>query len=395
MSRKIAIVLERANIALGGAERSVFELASALSKLHHDVHIIAAKGQKQNANVHILCQDTPGKRVPHRTFAKAVTKHTRQSRYDIIHSVLPFDFVDVYQPRGGTYAESILRNAASYETAFVRSYKKFTAFANLRRSILLHAEKQLCKKRDGPRIVAISQYVAEQFKRHYGLGSDRVVVIPNGIRINRTVRTDKADRLRSQIFSRLNATEADRPVLFLFAAHNFRLKGCKTLLTAMHSAIHGGAERPPCAVIVGSGKTHRYRRLAKKLNIHNSVVFLGNLRRMQDTLSISDAGILPTFYDPCSRFILEVLAAGKPVITTKFNGATDLFQDGRHGKVIDSPDNTAALAQAVIHFTHTDNIISASQAIIDDNVRQEISIHRVAKQLTSLYEDILQKKGRE
>ena len=122
-------------------------------------------------------------------------------------------------------------------------------------------------------------------------------------------------------------------------------------------------------------------------------MFLGHLPSIQNALSISDVAVLPTFYDPCSRFILEGLAAGKPVITTKFNGATDFFVNNRHGKVIDSPDDVSALAEAIGYFTDTDNIQKASQAIAADNLKEKISIDRVAEQLISIYKSILEKRS--
>ena len=105
--------------------------------------------------------------------------------------------------------------------------------------------------------------------------------------------------------------------------------------------------------------------------------------------------VLPTFYDPSSRFILEALADGKPVITTKFNGATDLFVDSRHGKVIDTPENIDALAEAIRYFTDKKNIENVSRAIIEDNLKENISIDRAARQLIEVYESILQRKGRQ
>ena len=137
-------------------------------------------------------------------------------------------------------------------------------------------------------------------------------------------------------------------------------------------------------------------RLAKELNPSKKIqkiVFLGSVNQIQDALSIIDVGILPTFYDPSSRFILEALASGKPVITTEFNGATDLFTNSRHGKVVDSPENIDELAEAISFFTNTMNIQKASQAIIEDNIKDKVSIKRAAKQLTTVYESVLQKKG--
>ena len=161
MKLKVAVIIERADITLGGAERSVFKLAGALALLDMQVHVLAAKGQANAKNIRVLCRHTHGKRTGLRAFAKALRKYLSQNHYDIIHSTLPFDFADVYQPRGGAYAASAIRNAASFHNRYVELYKRCTAFANLRRASLLRAEKKLSKKSDGPVIAAISDYVAE------------------------------------------------------------------------------------------------------------------------------------------------------------------------------------------------------------------------------------------
>ena len=75
MNMKIAIIIERADIKLGGAERSVFELRAALSALGHKVEILAAKGQATAKNIHILCQKKPGKRVNYFVFEKTLKEY--------------------------------------------------------------------------------------------------------------------------------------------------------------------------------------------------------------------------------------------------------------------------------------------------------------------------------
>jgi len=264
-----------------------------------------------------------------------------------------------------------------------------TAFANFRRTILLRAERKLYRDSNGPVIVALSQYVAEQFKRHYGANDERVTVIPNGIKINKRIDSDQADRLRTQILAQLHLREADNPVFFLFVANNFRLKGLAVLIQAMQLVSRNNTERKAYLIVAGNGRVPKYRRLAKKLNVHKKIIFLGSIRSIQNALSIVDVAVLPTFYDPSSRYILEALAANKPVITTKFNGATDLFVNNRHGKVINASENIPALAEALNYFTNTNNIQRASQAIIADNLKEKICISRSAKQLESLYESIL------
>jgi UDP-glucose:(heptosyl)LPS alpha-1,3-glucosyltransferase len=391
MKKKIAIIIERADISLGGAERSVLELAGALSENDLEVDILTAKGQANAENVHILCSNVPGKRVCYFAFKKILKRYLAVNHYDIVHSVLPFDFADVYQPRGGSLPESILRNAASYQNRFVKSYKKISACANLRRTQLLLAEKKLCHNAAGPMIVALSKYVARQFKQHYGVDDERIVVIPNGVKIDLPVEINEADKLRKQILAEFNIPEAESPVLFLFVANNFRLKGLSCLIRAMRLAEDYGTGRQACLVIVGKGRFHRYYRLAKNINILNKISFLGPVPQIQNLLAVIDVAVLPTFYDPSSRYILEAIASGRPVITTRHNGAVDLFDDNRHGKVVECAEDITALAQAISYFSNTDNIQKASDNIIADGLREKVSIKRVAKDLKTVYNSIMEK----
>jgi UDP-glucose:(heptosyl)LPS alpha-1,3-glucosyltransferase len=321
-------------------------------------------------------------------FADALRRHVPQAGYDILHSVLPFTGIDLYQPRGGTYAESALRNAASYSNPVVRRWKRKTAFANLRRRRLLRAERQCCCGSRGPIIGALSRYVVEQLRQHYATDPGRIVRMLNGVDVDRPIDPNITRDFRPQVLTRLGLQGTQEPVLFLFVANNFRLKGLHPLIRAMQVAAQAGTERPACLIVAGAGKEGRYRKLAKRLRVDKRILFLGPAQDVRSILPAVDAGALPTFYDPSSRFILEALAADKPVITTRFNGAVDHFTDGRHGKVIDSPDNIPALADAIRYFTSTANIQGACQAIAVDNLRANISIRRVAQELLRLYEII-------
>lgn len=392
---KVAIIIERYDISLGGAEWLVFELASALSQLGVDVDILAAQGNSNAANVHILCRTGHSKRISLASFAKLVSNYIARNHYDIIHSAIPLTFADVYQPPGGSFAEAIIRNAASYRNKLVSSYKKATAFTNWRRTELLWAEKKLCRNPNGPIIAALSNYVKDQFKNHHNLQSERIALVPNGVKVDNEVDAESAEKLKKQIIQQLAIESSANPVFFLFGANNFRLKGLNVLLEALVLLDKLPTPRTPYLLVAGGGEINKFRSVAKKLNLDKKIVFLGHLPNIQNAMSISDVAVLPTFYDPCSRYILEALAACKPVITTKFNGASDFFVNNRHGKVIDTPENINALAEAIRYFTDTKNIENASRAIIEDNLKDNITIDRTARQLIDVYESILQRKGRQ
>ena len=253
---KVAIITERSEVLVGGAERSIFELSAELITQGVDVRLLAAKGQGQAKHVTVLCPDALGKRFPISAFAMALECHFARNHYDIVHSVLPFSFADVYQPRGGAYPETISRNAASYESAFIATFKKFTSFMNERRAELAKAEKNLCRNPDGPMIAALSNYVAEQFKNYYGIDESRIAVIRNGIKTDRPVDLAEFAQVKDQICGN---RPGPTPVFFLFAAHNFRLKGLSPLIKAMQLAGKNAATAKPHLFVAGAEHSSSYR----------------------------------------------------------------------------------------------------------------------------------------
>jgi glycosyltransferase involved in cell wall biosynthesis len=391
---KVAVIIERYDISLGGAEWLAYELASALSELEVEVDILAAHGDSTAPHARILCQTSHGKRISLNSFSKLMSEHIDQSNYDIIHSLIPLTFADVYQPPGGSFAEAVIRNAASYRNKLLTWYKRATAFTNWRRTEMLLAERKICRDPNGPIITALSNYVKEQFKNHYGMNENRLALVPNGVKVDNKINLEIATKLKSQVMEQSETNNSSNPVYFLFGANNFRLKGLDVILEALAILSRSQMIRDPYLIVAGDGKINKYKSIARKLNVDGKVVFLGHLPNIQNALSISDVAVLPTFYDPCSRYILEALAACKPVITSKFNGAADFFEDGRHGIVTKHPENAEELAEAVRHFTDTNNITKASEAIKEDKLREKITITRAAKQLVSLYEKIIERKGK-
>jgi len=378
---KVAIIIERADTDLGGAEKSIFQLAAALTKSGVDVTVLAAKANSDLPNVTQLCGDITGKRIALSVFASAIKQHLQQNTYDILHSTLPLDFADIYQPRGGSYLEAMIRNADSWLGKVTARFKKLTHFTNFRRAGLIRSEKKLCLDCPTVTITALSEYVKHQFLSHYNITGDRVVTIPNGIALNDPADTNNVSRIRDKF--------PENARILLFAANNFRLKGLTPLIKTLALT---DTTPPVCLVVAGSDNPTKYRRLAESLNVAHRISFTGKINEMTAAISASDAIILPTYYDPCSRFILEGLAAAKPVITTKFNGAAEVYTDLIHGRIIDRPDDIESLAEAIAFCTDPINSDNISKAIVRDNLQDKISIDRHVKQLIELYERIMKNR---
>ena len=102
-------------------------------------------------------------------------------------------------------------------------------------------------------------------------------------------------------------------------------------------------------LVVGTrtGSNRAFPSLARRLGVGAQVRFLGSVpdSEMPGIYRSCDAYVHPTFSDHCSLVVLEALACGLPVVTTRQNGAAELMCDGREGFVLDRADDVGALGR--------------------------------------------------
>jgi UDP-glucose:(heptosyl)LPS alpha-1,3-glucosyltransferase len=87
--------------------------------------------------------------------------------------------------------------------------------------------------------------------------------------------------------------------------------------------------------------------MARELKLANQVVFAGATTDPYAFYAAADFFVLPTRHDPCSLVVLEALAMGLPVVSTKQNGACEIMTPGEHGFVLESADDRDALVAAM------------------------------------------------
>jgi len=138
---KVSLIIERFDIALGGAERSVCELSAELESMGLNVTLLTATGQSSLPTVKVLSPESSNKRISFAQFGSLLNEHLSKNSYDIVHSTLPYDFAHVYQPRGGSYLETMIRNAASFQNPFKVFMKLKTHRLNWKRNDLIIAER--------------------------------------------------------------------------------------------------------------------------------------------------------------------------------------------------------------------------------------------------------------
>lgn len=164
-------------------------------------------------------------------------------------------------------------------------------------------------------------------------GFKPVVVIPNGI-----------DPGKWKVDERPETAGA---VSALFWGRLYDKKGVGELIKAVSML-------PECRdrfhlYIAGDGPgMNRYLSRCRSLGLEEMITFPGALpgKELRRYLAMSDFCVFPSVYEGFGISILESMAAGKPVITSRRGGQTDFARDGYNSLLAD-PGNPAELARAI------------------------------------------------
>lgn len=384
---KIGVVIERMEAWRGGAETSTLEFCRLLVERGHDVHLVSSTNLQSLPDVtfHTVAAPTliPARRVA--VFAKRAAAYCRRQEFDVVHSVALMPEADIYQPRGGLLAETMARNVKTRPTASRRLLKRALMAMNVKQRTMLDLERRTMRP-DGPIIACVSNYVARQCEEFYAVSPPRARVIFNGVQ-PRAPEEEERRRLRSELRTELGVS--DETLLLLFVAHNFRLKGLFPLIETMSRLVVGGFTNVRL-IVAGRDNVVPFQGRIDSHGLGDHVTFLGPTQRTTAYFAAADVCVHPTYYDPCSRVVLESLYLGVPAITTSFNGAAEVMQDGREGFIIKTPDDIGLWARRI-----TDMASPELRARMSENalkLRERISMRRHVAELEALYFEIVEGK---
>ena len=381
---KIALVIEHMDTARGGREVSTGQIAAGLASRGHEVTILCRRAAWEHPGVAVRPLGTGGLlRVSKlRQFIAAVQREIAGGYFDIVHSTLPVPGANVYQPRGGTIPG---QTAASLRRRNVigRLAAKGLAGANLCRSFLGGLERSVVLQ-DYVLCLAVSGMIQEEFAAFYGRRHN-VRVVYNGADVPDSDSPQRADWRQRRRFE-LGVRQQD--VVFLTVATNFELKGVAQAILAFarwHDNHRPGGMQGRL-VVVGRDYVEGYQRIAGVRNVGGEVVFAPATPDIFPWYAAADACVLLSWYDPCSRVVLEATRWGIPSITTVYNGAAEVLASGG-GIVVSSPKDTAAVASAMAELA--DPSLRARRADACRSVADKLSMDRHVEELLAAYEDVL------
>jgi UDP-glucose:(heptosyl)LPS alpha-1,3-glucosyltransferase len=331
---QIALCHENVLPERGGAEMYVADLARRLVTAGHEVHLYAchwnADALPDRLRVHPIPEPAGSRLLRPWRFSAAIQAALERDRPQVS---LGFDKsfgTDIYYPLGGLQPASARHNVRKHRSSISRFGARLTKWADPVQWSYSRLERRGLLDPRPPILVVNSAMVRDHAERWYGIDPARVSVIHNAID---PLRFDEADRPRIRAESRRQWGFGPGDIVAAFVAMNYRLKGLEPLLRA---AARIPTFRPLKLLIAGSAKTRPWMRLAKRLGIERRVAFVGPCSDIRRIYFAADMHVHPTFYDPCSGVVLEALACGLPVLTSRFNGAAELLPAAA-GIVLDDP----------------------------------------------------------
>jgi glycosyltransferase involved in cell wall biosynthesis len=179
------------------------------------------------------------------------------------------------------------------------------------------------------RTIAVSGTVARALARR-GHPPGRVVVVPNGVRLERL----DAEAPPSAVTAAAEVREraAGRPVVLMVA----RRKDQDVLLRAAHFV-----SRPLSLVFAGVTPDRPLRALAAGLPERHGVQWLGMVEHPLPLYGVATLCVLPSRIEGLSQALLEAMALGVPVLASRAGGNVDLIRDRVTGRLLPPLDHEA------------------------------------------------------
>ncbi len=373
---KLAIVRQKYN-PYGGAERFIERAIAALAATDQvDLTVIARQWQPRDGVRFVECNPRFRTSLTRdRSFAQAVNDHlaAHGDAFDIVQSHERIPGLMLYRAGDGVHATWLEQRARA-----LPAFRRFAITANPYHRYVTATERAMFTHPALRQVICNSVMVRDDIMRRFGVPSDRLTVIYNGVDLERFHPRNREQRVAVRAGL---GVSADAP-LFIYAGSGFERKGVAQLLAAM-------ARAPAHAkvLIVGVDKhAKRYQAQAQRLGLGARVHFLGGRDDLAALYGAADAFVLPTLYDPMPNAAVEALACALPVITSLQCGARELISEGKNGFVIDALDQEG-LAAALTDLAapgRADSMRDAARASVAD-----LTPDAMAGQLIGLYRTLM------
>ncbi len=301
----------------GGVERGTVDLAGALVEAGWNAYVASAGGpmehQVTRAGAHHIKLPLASKNpLVMRRNAAALIEIIRRHKIDVVHA------------RSRAPAWSAWSAARATRRRFVTTFHNAYAID----LPLKHWYNSVMAR--GERVIAISQFVAEHVVSVYGVGPDRLRVIPRGVDIN----VFNPYRINGERVAELATAwrVPDDTKVVMLPGRLTRWKGGLDFIEAIAQL----NRRDLCCLMLGTEQRPGFRRELEgaidRYGLVGMFRIIEDCRDMAAAYSLSDV-VVSASTDPegFGRVIVEAQAMGRPVVATDHGGARETIIPGVTG----------------------------------------------------------------
>jgi len=295
-----------------------------------------------------------------------VARHLARMKPDVVHG---------HGAKGGVYgrlAGFAQRRRGGHVVAFYTPHGGSLHYepGSLSGRIFFAVERQLERVTDC--LVHVSAYERDVYREKVGIPRCPAQVVLNGLR---------ADEFEPVA---LVPDAAD----FLFIGELRELKGVDVFIEALGILEEEG--RSPRALIVGPSSAadlNRYRDLANARLKSIRVAFMPPMPARQ-AFALARTVVLPSRAESLPYLVLEVAAAGIPLIATRVGGIPEIFV-GEANRLVE-PGQAVALAGAMRSALAAPERLKTEAMLRRERVRQKFSLETAASRIEEIYREALE-----
>ena len=344
----------------GGAEAYLKRLAQGVVDLGHEAQLVASSDWPTSewsfGSITRLNAASPI------GFADELEKMRPQIRCDVLMSFERTWRCDVYRAGDGVHQAWLNRRKK-----FEMPLQRFVRGMSRKHQDIIKLEESLFAKTGAGRVIANSEMVKREITELYNYPPDKIEIVRTGVPLER-FRFDRELREKSRNDLKLKPDE----IAVLFAGSGWERKGLRFAIEAVELC----RDRKLRLLVAGRGDARGYK--PKRFFTKEPVRFLGEVADMRQIYAAADIFILPSIYDPFSNACLEALASGLPVITTRDNGFSEIIENDVHGSVVDLPNNTSALRDAIRFWSDESRRASTRSTTVERASRFDIATNVAA-----------------
>ena len=259
----------------------------------------------------------------------------------------------------GSVHRSFLRSARTVPIAG-HDFPAAVRYVMARHQVLLGLERSYFRSKRPHAILCCSRREADDVAAQYGVEESKLHVVPNGF--DADVFHPQPPSVRTATRAAMGA--ADDEVVLLFMANELHRKGFAPLVQAV-----ARVDDPRLRVcVVGRADLGPYSGELRRLGLADRVTWHGPTSDAAAWYAGADVLVLPTQYEPFGLVIVEALATGLPVITTRLAGAAAAVQPDVNGLLQTDPydvDELARLIRQALDQATRDRWRAASPASVD------------------------------